>query len=272
VSHVMSIEPNPPEPCLALQRAALAPDWVDPHEQDPADLERRFSDAAPQDLVAWAAEAFGNGLVMSTSFGIQSAAMLHLATRVVPNLPVIWVDTGYLPEETYRFADELTERLRLNRIVVQSPLSPARMEALYGRLWASEDVADLNRYDRIRKVEPMRRALDDLGAEAWISGIRAEQTRHRDTLPRIDRQNGRFKISPILHWTTRQVHAYLKAHDLPYHPLFEQGYATVGDRHSSRALGAEDDDERDTRFGGRKQECGLHLSDEESESLESSGL
>jgi phosphoadenosine phosphosulfate reductase len=268
----MSIEPNPPEPRLALQRAALAPDWVDPQERDPADLERRFRDASAHELVAWADEAFGNGLVMSTSFGIQSAAMLHLATRVVPNLPVIWVDTGYLPDETYRFADELTERLRLNLIVVQSPLSPARMEALHGRLWESEEVADLDRYDRIRKVEPMRRALDDLGAVAWISGIRAEQTRHRDTLPRIDRQGGRFKISPILHWTTRQVHQYLKAHDLPYHPLFEQGYATVGDRHSSRALGPEEEDERSTRFGGRKQECGLHLSDEESESLESSGL
>ena len=272
MSHVMFIEPNPPEPVRALQRAALAAEWVDPREQDPGDLERRFAEASAQELLAWAAETFGNGLVMSTSFGIQSAAMLHLATRAVPDLRVLWVDTGYLPPETYRFADELTERLGLNRIVVQSPLSPARMEALYGRLWESEDAADLDRYDRIRKVEPMRRALDELGAEAWVSGIRAEQTRHRDTLPRIDRQNGRLKISPILHWTTRQVHEYLKTHDLPYHPLFEQGYATVGDWHSSRALGADDAHERDTRFAGRKQECGLHLSDEASESLTSSTL
>ena len=272
MSQVMSIEPNPPEPLLALQRAALAAEWSSSREQDPGDLERHFAGAAAQDLVAWAAQAFGKRLVMSTSFGIQSAAMLHLATRVAPDLPVIWVDTGYLPPETYRFAEQLSERLGLNRIVVQAPLSAARMEALYGRLWESEDVADLDRYDRIRKVEPMRRALDELGVEAWVSGIRAEQTRHRDSLPRIDRQNGRLKISPILHWTTRQVHEYLKAHDLPYHPLFEQGYASVGDWHSSRALAADDGHERDTRFGGRKQECGLHLSDEESESLGSSGL
>jgi phosphoadenosine phosphosulfate reductase len=268
----MSIEPNPPAPLLALQRAALAPEPLEPRQLDPAELERRFAGVEPAALVAWAADAFGDGLVMSTSFGIQSAAMLHLATRVVPDLPVIWVDTGYLPPETYRFADALTERLGLNRIVVQADLSPARMEALYGRLWESEDLADLDRYDRIRKVEPMRRALDELGAEAWLSGIRAEQTQHRDSLPRIDRHNGRFKISPILHWSTRRVHEYLKAHDLPQHPLFEQGYATVGDWHSSRALGAADEHERDTRFGGRKQECGLHLSNEASESLESSGL
>ncbi len=267
----MSIEPNPPAALLALQREALAPELTGP-DLEPEALNRRFAAADPQELVEWAAATFGDGLVLSTSFGIQSAATLHLVTRVAPGVPVIWVDTGYLPPETYRFAAELRERLALNLHVVQSPLSPARMEALHGRLWESEDPADLDRYDRIRKVEPMRRALAELGARAWISGIRAEQTEHRSRLPRIDRQAERFKISPILHWTTKQVHEYLKANDLPYHPLFYEGYATVGDAHSSRALDADDAHERDTRFGGRKQECGLHLSDEEDESLTASRL
>ena len=85
-------------------------------------------------------------------------------------------------------------------------------------------------------------------------------------------QAGRLKILPILRWSSREIHAYLKAHDLPYHPLFDQGYATVGDWHSSRPVTADDAHERDTRFGGVKQECGLHLTDEEAGSLESSGL
>ena len=135
------------------------------------------------------------------------------------------------------------------------------MEALYGQLWEHDDVEAVRLYDRMRKVEPMQRALDALGATAWLSGLRADQTDYRTTLPVVGRQGRRLKILPILHWNARDVHDYLKAHDLPYHPLFERGYATVGDWHSSRPLSADDGHERDTRFGGLKQECGLHLPD-----------
>jgi phosphoadenosine phosphosulfate reductase len=233
-----------------------------------------LADAPAAQVVRWALDRFGDGLVVSTSFGIHAAATLHLVTRERPDVPVVWVDTGYLPAETYRFAETLTERLGLNLHVAQSPVSPARMEALHGRLWQSDDPEDLDRYHRLRKVEPMQRALDGLGATAWISGLRADQTDHRGTLPRIGVQAGRAKILPILHWSTRQVFAYLKRHDLPLHPLFEQGYASVGDWHSSRPLGADDVDARDTRFGGRRQECGLHLEldDTQAASLDSSGL
>jgi phosphoadenosine phosphosulfate reductase len=210
-------------------------------------------------IVSWAADRFGEGLVLSTSFGIQSAVMLHLATRVKPDIPVIWVDTGYLAPETYPFAESLRERLGLNLHVYQSPLSPARMEALHGRLWEQADAAALDRYDRIRKVEPMQRALSELGAEAWLAGLRSEQTDHRKRLPIVGRQDGRYKILPILNWTAGQIQAYLTEHELPHHPLFERGYATVGDWHSSRPLTSNDAHERNTRFGGIKEECGLHL-------------
>ncbi len=236
-------------------------------------VNREFAGADATRLVEWATRSFGDGLVMSTSFGIQSAAMLYLVTRVVPGIPVIWVDTGYLAPETYRFAEELTERLNLNLKTYQSPISPARMEALYGQLWQRDSVDALNRYDRIRKVEPMQRALRELGSTAWLAGLRASQTELRGTLPRVGRQSGRVKVLPMLHWTTKQVHDYLRAHDLPHHPLFEQGYATVGDWHSSRPATAEDGHERDTRFRGLKQECGLHLDGPGvSESFDSSRL
>lgn len=242
-------------------------------ELDPAAASRHLAGADPLRVIRWAADTFGDGLVLSTSFGIQSALMLHLATRVVPDVPVVWVDTGYLPPETYRFADELSSRLGLNLHVHQSPLTPARMEALHGRLWESDDVEDLNRYDRMRKVEPMQRALEELGARAWLAGLRGGQTDHRRRLRVVTRQWGRAKIAPVLGWSSRDVHRYLVEHDLPYHPLFEQGYATVGDRHSSRPVTAEDEHERDTRFRGMKQECGLHLEDEAvAESFESSHL
>jgi phosphoadenosine phosphosulfate reductase len=220
------------------------------------------AEATPQTaaaIVTLAAATFGPGLVMSTSFGIQAAVMLHLVTQVVPNIPVIWVDTGYLPEETYRFADDLTQRLNLNLKVYQSPLSPAHMEALYGQLWAEGTVEALNQYDRIRKVEPMERALKELGATAWLAGLRANQTDFRQTLEVGGQQYGIHKILPILHWHSKDIYEYLQAHNLPYHPLFDQGYVTVGDWHSSRPLMASDLDDRDTRFQGLKQECGIHL-------------
>lgn len=225
-------------------------------------------------IVAWAADTFGDELVMSTSFGIQSAVMLHLVTRVVPNIPVIWVDTGYLPAETYQFAEALTQRLNLNLQVYQSPMSPARMEALYGKLWASKDIEALNKYDLIRKVEPMQRALSDLQATAWLAGLRADQTDHRKTLDVVTPQRGIYKVLPILNWSSKDVYEYLQTYDLPYHPMFDQGYVTIGDWHSSRPLMADDSDERDTRFHGLKQECGLHLPQTpgEAESLDSSSL
>lgn len=196
---------------------------------------------------------------MSTSFGIQSAVMLHMVTRVIPNIPVIWIDTGYLPPETYQFADRLTQRLQLNLKIYQSHLSPAHMEALYGRLWEQETVEALDRYDRLRKVEPMQRALRELGARAWLAGLRSQQTKHRQQLRRVERRSEIYKVYPILTWTSRDIYRYLKKHDLPYHPLFKLGYASVGDWHSSRPLRAGDESDRDTRFRGLKQECGLHL-------------
>jgi len=243
-------------------------------EFDLQNLRQQLDGADASDIVQWAASTFEKGLVMSTSFGIQSAVMLHLVTRIVPNIPVIWVDTGYLPPETYKFAEDLIERLHLNIKVYQSHLSPARMEALYGKLWEQNDVEAFNRYDRIRKVEPMQRALQELGATAWLAGLRSEQTNHRQGLSVANRQGEIYKILPILRWNAKNVYDYLTANDLPYHPLFDQGYVTVGDWHSSRPITAEDENERDTRFNGLKQECGLHLPQTlgEAKSLDSSSL
>lgn len=237
-------------------------------------VNQQLGNGSAEKVIAWAAETFGDGLVMSTSFGIQAAVMLHLVTQIVPDIPVIWVDTGYLPAETYQFAQELSDRLKLNLKVYQSPMSPARMEALYGRLWANKEIDSLNRYDKIRKVEPMQRALQELKAIAWLAGLRSDQTNHRQTLQRVDRQGDRYKISPILYWTSKDVYEYLTTHDLPYHPFFDRGYVSVGDWHSSRPLMAGDKDERDTRFHGLKQECGLHVPQTpgEAQSLDSSTL
>lgn len=241
---------------------------------DLSHVNQKLENAEASYLVEWSAETFGDGLVMSTSFGIQSAVMLHLVTRIIPKVPVIWVDTGYLPAETYRFARTLTKRLKLNLKIYQSQISPARMEALHGKLWEQKDLDSLNRYDKIRKVEPMQRALEELQATAWLAGLRRNQTDHRQSLTRIDQQENLYKIYPILDWNARDIYQYLTAYDLPYHPFFDLGYTSVGDWHSSRPQTADDNNGRDTRFHGLKQECGLHLPQTpgEVESLDSSFL
>ena len=233
---------------------------------------RALDDADAADVVAWAANRFGDGLVMSTSFGAQSAVMLHLVSRIVPSIPVIFIDTGYLFPETYQFAKALEERFGLNLKVYGPAMTPARQEALYGKLWEQGEEG-VESYLRMNKVEPMQRALSELGARAWLAGLRANQTDHRAGLRVVDEQDGRYKIHPILKWDNDRVEAYLKEHDLPHHPLYAEGYRSIGDVHSTLPT-TDDMDPRDGRILGQKRECGLHLplSEAQNASLKSSGL
>lgn len=218
----------------------------------PPDLEKK----SPQERVQWAVETFGDGLVLTTSFGIQAAVMLHLVTRIAPSIPVVFIDTGYLFAETYRFADELTERLRLNLKVYQSRLTAAYQEAKYGKRW-EQGLDGLKAYNFDNKVEPMDRAVRELGAHAWLAGLRRSQAGSREGLGVVQAQNKITKVHPIIDWDNRMVHRYLTEHDLPYHPLWEQGYVSMGDWHSTSRLEPGMTEEQ-TRFGGLKRECGLH--------------
>jgi phosphoadenosine phosphosulfate reductase len=220
-------------------------------------LEARLLALSAEERVDWALEHLPGQHVLSSSFGAQSAVSLHLLTQRLPEMPVVVVDTGYLFPETYRFIDELTERLSLNLHVVRPHLSPAWLQARYGELW-NQGREGLDRYNRLAKVEPMQRALVDLGAGTWFAGLRRQQSLSRATAPVLDYRQGRWKVHPIVDWTDRDVGMYLRRHDLPYHPLWDQGYVSIGDTHTTRRWepGMR---EEDTRFFGIKRECGLHL-------------
>jgi len=206
--------------------------------------------------LSWALEQFGAGFALTTSFGIQSAVLLHMLQGLKAVVPVYWIDTGYLPAETYAYAAQLTELLQLDLRVVQPEWSAARMEALLGRLWESEDPDDLGTYHRLRKVEPLDRALTAGAVSCWASGVRSRQTEHRAAMRPLEQVRGRWSLRPLLRWSNREVFYYLQEHHLPQHPLFDQGYSSVGDWHSS----APDDGQgRASRFGGKHQECGIHM-------------
>ena len=221
-----------------------------------AEYNQQLEKADAEQRVSWALDNLPGQVVLSSSFGIQAAVMLHLVTRQYPDIPVILTDTGYLFAETYQFIDQLTERLKLNLHVYRSDISPAWQEVRYGKLW-EQGVPGIEQYNKLNKVDPMQRAMDELEVGTWFAGLRRTQSDTRGALPVLQHTKGRFKLMPIVDWTNRNVHEYLKAHDLPYHPLWEQGYVSVGDWHTSVPLQA-GMSEQDTRFFGLKRECGLH--------------
>ena len=231
----------------------------DRHPADALDLDAAnawLEAMSAEQRVAWVLERLPGQHLLSSSFGIQSALMLHLVTRLKPDIPVSFIDTGHLFPETYRFADELAERLELNLSVYRAEESPAWLEARHGRLWEN-GLEGIERYNRIYKVEPMRRALRERGVGTWFAGLRRVQSGSRSSLPLLQSKDGRYKVHPVIDWSDQDVHRYLKRHALPYHPLWKQGYVSVGDVHTSQPIEPGMLAEQ-TRFFGLKRECGLH--------------
>lgn len=206
--------------------------------------------------VSWALQHLPVNPMLSSSFGIQSAVMLHLITAQQPDVPVVLTDTGYLFPETYQFIDALTERLALNLRVYRAELSPAWQEARFGKQWESAE--GLKQYNQRNKVEPMQRALKELAVGTWFTGLRRSQSRTRNDTNIVEISRGVVKVQPIIDWSNKDIFYYLKEHNLPYHPLWEQGYLSVGDTHSTVKF-EPGMTEEGTRFNGFGRECGLHL-------------
>lgn len=222
-------------------------------------IERGINHFKENDLLArlqWMEDHFSGRWMLSSSFGVQSAVLLHAVSTHFPEVPIVSIDTGYLFPETYKFIEELREKLSLNLYIYQATMTPARQESLYGKRWEGS-LEELEAYNFQNKVEPMNRAVEELGIEAWVSGLRHSQSSGRAERPFIEQQNKVVKSYPILDWSDRDVYRYLTTHDLPYHPLWHEGYISVGDVHSTSkfepGMNAED-----TRFNGKKRECGLH--------------
>jgi len=214
------------------------------------------------EMLEWSLQKFENNLAFTTSFGIQSSVLLHLiqSSSLKNEVKIFWIDTGYLPKETYLYANTLINKLSLNITILQSDISPAHMEATYGKLWESKRLEDINKYHQIRKVDPLDKALTQYSINCWGSGVRAQQTTNRGKMKFIELIRDTLSIRPLLGWSQKDIFYYMQEKNLPQHPLFFQGYSTVGDWHSSSAESS-DAKGRSTRFGGVKQECGLHVND-----------
>ncbi len=219
-------------------------------------LNEAFEQASPRDLLRWAGETFGAGLVLATGFGPSGVVLAHLVSGMDPTPTVFYLETDLLFAETYALRDRLAERLGLSFTPVHGGLSLDAQARAHGPdLWAREP----NRCCFLRKVLPLRRFLAD--KSAWITGLRRDQAPSRAGIDLVewDGANGLVKLNPLARWTDAEVWGYLHRHDLPYNPLHDEGYPSLGCVPCTRPV-APGEDARAGRWSGfAKTECGIHV-------------
>jgi phosphoadenosine phosphosulfate reductase len=240
---------------------------------DLASLNTMFETANPARVIDWTVAEFGGtDLVMSSSFGADSAVLLHMVTRVVPDIKIIFVNTGYLFPETHAHMEALRLRLNLNVWMYRTRNDPIAYLHHAGEdnpAWRK----DVDRCCGVNKIEPFERAMRELHPKAWLRGIRRQQSaarKDRAFLEWSDRFNC-HAVSPLLNWDRRTIHGYLKKHDLPYHPLFDKGYESIGCNPLSctRPIQLGEDSRAGRWSETAKVECGINV---ESNSLDSANL
>lgn len=222
-----------------------------------ADLEAlnaRFEPARPEAIVEWAVATFGDGLSVGASFGGASGmAILHMVARLKPNVDVFVLDTGYLFEETHETMRQAVPALGLENVhIYRSKLSHEQQAALHGSaLW----MRDPDLCCELRKVEPNGRALE--GKTAWVSGLRRDQSEGRAGTPIVS-WSSKFnvvKLNPLANWSEKQTWEYILKNNIPYNPLLDQGYTSIG-CYNCTLPGVQG---RAGRWQGfEKDECGLH--------------
>ena len=232
-------------------------DTVEAPAQEALDtLNAELDGKTPQEIVEWAIGRFGDGLVLACSFGgISGMALLDMAVKIKPDIDIFYLDTDFLFPETLRTRDEAIRRYNIRPIAYKSRLTPEQQAEKYGdALWTREP----DKCCALRKVEPNQRAL--AGRSAWITGLRRDQASTRRTVNPVDwdRKFGLYKISPLAFWDEKQVWRYIFQHNVPYNPLHDQGYPSLGCTHCTSSVGTGEDIRAGRWSGTGKVECGLH--------------
>ena len=217
---------------------------------------RRLTGHTPQEILRWAVERFHPRLTMATAFGAEGCCLIHMLADIEPNVRIFNLDTGYQFQETLELRERIKARYGIEVEYIRPELTVAEYEAEHGGpLYVHRP--DQCCYDR--KILPLRRAI--VGYDAWISAIRRDQTVDRGgaELVQWDAKFDLVKINPLLAWTRKDVWAFIYKHDVPYNPLHDRGYPSIGCWPCTRPVG-DAEDERAGRWAGRvKKECGLHV-------------
>jgi phosphoadenosine phosphosulfate reductase len=213
---------------------------------DLAAVDRYLGKTSPSTILHWAVETYGDELAVVTSFQPSGIVILHMLQTIAPETTVLTLDTGVLFPETYALMDEVEQAFHLNLIRIKPSAKP---------MW-EQDVDACCQY---RKVVPLGEALD--GFEAWITGLRRDQSASRAAIPVVERDKKyhKVKIAPLATWTEEMVWTYIRAHALPYNSLHDQGYPSIGCLPCTQAIDPETSDRRAGRWQNlAKTECGIH--------------
>lgn len=216
----------------------------------------------PEQIVAWSAAQFGEGLVMSSSFGAESALLIHMAIQSLPDIKIVFTDTGYLFPETFAFMEQLRQRYKLNVWTYRTRNDPFA----YLNAAGEKDPTWRENVDGCcgaNKNEPFERAMKELRPAGWLRGIRRNQAETRASRQVLEwsKRYDCYAISPLLSMTSKDIFAYMKRHDLPYHPLYEKGYASIGCNPLSctRPIMPGEDPRAGRWSGKNKIECGINV-------------
>lgn len=214
---------------------------------------------SPEDLLRWSFAAFGNQIAIASAFGVEGMVLIDIAARLNPRVRVFTLDTEFLFPETYSLMERIEQRYGISIERVKPALTPEEQELEHGpALWSRDPDACCS----LRKVEPLRRKLAEL--RAWITSIRRDQTAFRASAQKVewDTKFHLVKINPLADWNSKQVWRYIHDHQVPYNPLHDRGYPSLGCTHCTRAI-RPGEDERAGRWSGFvKIECGLHTAPE----------
>jgi phosphoadenosine phosphosulfate reductase len=219
-------------------------------------LSRRFETAGIEEILEWSVERFSPRLAMTSNFGAEGVVLIDHLARVAPRTPIIYLETGFQFAETDQLKERLRERYGLNIVERRAELSVEEQNRVHGERLYERD-SDL--CCRIRKVEPLAEALKEY--DAWVAALRRDQSPTRANIGVVEwnARHGLVKINPLATWTRRDVWDYIVAYELPYNPLYDDGYTSIGCVPCTRpvAAGAH---ERSGRWDGEKKlECGIHL-------------
>lgn len=239
------------EPARNIDRIDTGPAFT---QADADALNARFADVPTQEMLRTVfTEGLAGHVGVVSSFGTESAVLLHLVAQADPNVPVIFVDTLKMFDETLTYRETLIETLGIRNAQVVQPL-PETLAAKdeNGLRWSY----DPDGCCAIRKVEPLARAKQ--GLDAWISGRKAFQSVTRENLPPFEVEDGRLKLNPLGSWTKDDLEAYFAEHDLPRHPLEAQGYLSVGCAPCTSTVKPGEDPRAGRWRGWDKVECGIH--------------
>lgn len=255
---------NPMETATSDKKSVVPPQPLEATPEFLAELAEasaRLETAAPEEIIAWARDRYAPHLAMATAFGPEGCLILSMLAKVAPDTYVFNLDTGYQFQQTLDLRDRIAEKYGIEVEMLQPELSVPEYEAKHGGPLYKTNPTQCC-FDR--KIKVLQRAAE--GQHAWMSGIRRDQSSARAQAPIVgwDKKFNLVKISPLANSTKEEVWTRIVSEGVPYNPLHDQGYPSIGCWPCTRAVAAGEDDERAGRWSGSaKTECGLHTTEEQ---------